>query len=420
MIIDSSVTENLSDFFTLEGNVFNTFIFFNYPTLEAARTGAQKLSDVEIKNFKHELCKIFLFPELRMVMLKMKTEDLMKNGELLSSISLNISNQIILAKLSPKKDFFEFDFESINGYVIHDKSMADVYTKSRFTFDQDSDLQMQFGHRGFCKTYDTYGFDAKVAENSKAMFELANNKHNLEGIEFDLKFTQDGKSFIYHDDSIRSVENPSQIYQPEDLTLEQLQSQKYLSVHYPTDLIQKNTNKVPKIITFEELLETVNESIVLDIEMKYNYERPECMISLRDQINKTFEILEGKNRPYFMSDFDAKTLLLARIKNVCPTLYLIGSGSSDNIYNLSNPKGWPFTYNEFRARVALALALGFEGLGFSFSDFELLSSDDRPKAMEMLKELQKSKILATLVYSVNESNFKELPNVMIPCIDFKL
>ena len=93
-------------------------------------------------------------------------------------------------------------------------------------------------------------------------------------------------------------------------------------------------------------METVNESIVLDIEMKYNYERPECMISLRDQINKTFEILEGKNRPYFMSDFDAKTLLLARIKNVCPTLYLIDSGSSDNIYNLSNPKGWPFTYNE--------------------------------------------------------------------------
>ena len=68
-------------------------------------------------------------------------------------------------------------------------------------------------------------------------------KHNLEGIEFDLKFTQDGKSFIYHDDSIRSVENPSQIYQPEDLTLEQLQSQKYLSVHYPTNLIQKNTSK---------------------------------------------------------------------------------------------------------------------------------------------------------------------------------
>ena len=147
------------------------------------------------------------------------------------------------------------------------------------------------------------GASAHAPENTVEAIQLA-EKHGAEGVEVDLKLTRDKRVIVFHDRMVNRTTNGKGSVK--DFTLEEikkLDAGSFFSAEF-------SNCKVP---TLEEIIESLNEKMILNLELK-NYATPGD--DLPDLVAEIVHGYKIEDRVLF-SSFNFRTL--SRIKKLCPS-----------------------------------------------------------------------------------------------------
>lgn len=184
-----------------------------------------------------------------------------------------------------------------------------IYGEKRDSKDTEWLVRTKFAHRGLYSNSDV------IPENSLESFNKA--IENDYGIEFDVSFTKDKKTVVFHDDNLLRMTGLNK--KISECTLEEIRHLHLNGTNY-------------KIPTFKEVLKLVDGKVPIIIEIKSNKDRDGLCDAIRNE-------LKGYEGEFCIESFDP--LIMSRIRKNMPEVIrgqLSMKFKSDN----NSPRGLKF------------------------------------------------------------------------------